>query len=136
MCWPKLPPEGVPDLGSEVKCIKESQFWKCLSLHFLRFWGSIMPITKFLFIHHIIRLLQAYLTLGKNFGCFWLKLDKLRSYKTFHGAWRYELVYIVKHCKLPCELCCELDDIVIATIFVANSYFDGFKRINGHQMDG
>ena len=93
-----------------------------------------MPITEFSLIHHIMRLLQAYLTLRIYFGCFGLKLDKLGSYRTFRNAWRCELVYIVKLYKLPCKFRCEMADAVNATRFVTNSYFGGFKRINGHQM--
>jgi hypothetical protein len=32
------------------------------------------------------------------------------------------------------NFCSELADTVNATGYVANSYFDGFKRINDHQM--
>jgi hypothetical protein len=111
-----------------------------------------MTIADFLLIHHIMRILQAYLTLGKVFGCFGLKLDKLDNYRTFHSAWCCELVYTIESYKLCCEIrCklvyivrshklrweihCKLADTVNATGFAgANSYFDGFKRINGHQM--
>jgi hypothetical protein len=93
-----------------------------------------MPIAEFSLIHHIMRLLQAYLNLGNVFGCFGLKLDKLASYMTFHIPWHYELVYTVGCCKLHCKICCELVDTVNATGFIVNSYFDWLKRINGHQM--
>jgi hypothetical protein len=63
MCWSKLQPEGVLDSGGEVKWLKESQFWKWLSLHFEDFGENIM------------RLIHDYLTLSKVFGYFWLKLD-------------------------------------------------------------
>jgi len=72
--------------------------------------------------------------MGKVFGCFWLKLDKLDSYRTFPSTWHCKLVYTVGHCKILCEICCELDDTIKAIGFTANSYFDGFKRINGHQI--
>jgi hypothetical protein len=93
-----------------------------------------MLIAEFSLIHHIMGLLQVYLMLGKVFGCFWLKLDKLDSYRTFCNAWRCALDYTIRCRKLHCEIHCELDDTVNSTRFVANSYFDGLKRINGHQM--
>jgi hypothetical protein len=89
-----------------------------------------MHIIEFSLIHHIMRLLQGYLTMGKGFGYFGLKLDKLGSYKTFHNAWCCELVYTVKRCKLRCEFHYKLVDTVNATGFTTKSYFYGFKRIN------
>jgi hypothetical protein len=81
-----------------VKWLKESQFWKWLSLHVEDFGENIIPIAEFSLTQHIMRLLQTYLTLEFFLGYFWLKLDKLDNYRTFCSAYCYKIVYTVGCC--------------------------------------